>query len=74
MRLITQAKVDAEHIAAIVLKGIDARKKIILTDRLGHQASYLSSASRGRSTTGCSPPRRSGSPGGPAPTPDDFVP
>jgi NAD(P)-dependent dehydrogenase (short-subunit alcohol dehydrogenase family) len=41
MRLITQAKVDAAHIAAIVLKGIDAKKHIILTDRLGRQA-YLS--------------------------------
>ena len=41
MRLITQAKVDAKHIAAIALKGIDKRKKVILTDRLGHQA-YLS--------------------------------
>ena len=41
MRLITQAKVDAKHVAAIALKGIDKRKKVILTDRLGHQA-YLS--------------------------------
>ncbi len=41
MRLITQAKVDAKHIAAIALKGVDARKRVILTDRLGHQA-YLS--------------------------------
>ena len=41
MRLITQAKVDAKHIAAIALKGIDKRKRVILTDRLGHQA-YLS--------------------------------
>ena len=41
MRLITQAKVDAKHIAAIALKGIDKRKKIILTYRLGHRA-YLS--------------------------------
>ena len=41
MRLITQAKVDARHIAAIALKGVDARKRVILTDRLGHQA-YLS--------------------------------
>ena len=38
MRLITQAKVDAAHIAGIVLAGIDARKKIILTDRLGQRA------------------------------------
>jgi NAD(P)-dependent dehydrogenase (short-subunit alcohol dehydrogenase family) len=41
MRLITQAKVDAKHIAAIVLKGVDARRRIILTERLGYQA-YLS--------------------------------
>ena len=41
MRLITQAKVDAAHIAAIVVKGIEARRHIILTERLGYQA-YLS--------------------------------
>ena len=41
VRLITQARVDARHIAGIVLKGIDARKRIILTDRLGQRA-YLS--------------------------------
>jgi NAD(P)-dependent dehydrogenase (short-subunit alcohol dehydrogenase family) len=40
MRLITQAKVDAKHIAAIALRGIDKRKRIILTDRLGHQAYF----------------------------------
>jgi NAD(P)-dependent dehydrogenase (short-subunit alcohol dehydrogenase family) len=40
MRLITQASVDAAHIAAIVLKGVDARKKVILTERLGRQAWY----------------------------------
>ena len=40
VRLITRAKVDARHIAAIVLKGIDARKRVILTDRLGRRA-YL---------------------------------
>ena len=34
------AAIDA-HIAAIVLKGIDARRHIILTERLGYQA-YLS--------------------------------
>jgi NAD(P)-dependent dehydrogenase (short-subunit alcohol dehydrogenase family) len=38
VRLITQAKVDAAHVAAIVLKGIDARKRVILTDRLGRRA------------------------------------
>ncbi len=41
VRLITQAKVDAAHIAAIVLKGVDAKKKIILTDRLGHRAYFF---------------------------------
>jgi len=41
MRLITQAKVDAKHIAAIALQGVDARKRVILTDRLGQRA-YLS--------------------------------
>ena len=40
VRLITQASVDAAHIAAIVLKGVDARKRVILTDRLGRQAYY----------------------------------
>ena len=38
MRLITQASVDAAHIAAIVLKGVDGRKRIILTDGLGRRA------------------------------------
>ena len=40
VRLITQATVDAAHIAAIVLKRVDARKRVILTDRLGRQAYY----------------------------------
>ena len=40
-QLITRAKVDARHVAAIALKGVDARKGVILTDRLGRQA-YLS--------------------------------
>ncbi|MFQ6171169.1 SDR family NAD(P)-dependent oxidoreductase [Oryzobacter sp. R7] len=38
VRLITQAKEDAAAIARIVLDGIDARKKVILTERLGRQA------------------------------------
>jgi NAD(P)-dependent dehydrogenase (short-subunit alcohol dehydrogenase family) len=38
VRLITQAKVDAGHVATVVLKGIDARKRVILTDRLGRRA------------------------------------
>jgi NAD(P)-dependent dehydrogenase (short-subunit alcohol dehydrogenase family) len=41
VRLITQATVDAAHIAGIVLKGVDAKRKIILTDRLGHRAYFL---------------------------------
>ena len=38
IRLITRAKVDAGDIARIVLAGIDERKKVILTDRLGRRA------------------------------------
>lgn len=38
VRLITQAKADADEIAAVVLAGIDARKKVILTERFGRQA------------------------------------
>ena len=38
IRLITRAKVDANDIARIVLEGVDARKKVILTDRLGRRA------------------------------------
>lgn len=41
MRLITQASVDAAHIAAIVLGGVDARKRVILTDRLGRAGVLL---------------------------------
>lgn len=38
VRLITQAKEDAAAIARVVLDGIDRRKKVILTERLGRQA------------------------------------
>ena len=38
IRLITRAKADAPAIARIVLEGIDRRKKVILTERLGRQA------------------------------------
>ena len=39
-RLITQAKVTADDVAATVLDGIDKRKAIILTDRFGRGAYY----------------------------------
>ncbi len=39
-RLITKAKAGPDEIAAIVVKGVDAGKRIILTDRLGKTA-YL---------------------------------
>jgi len=38
LKLITRATMTADEVAAVVLKGIDRRKRIILTDRLGHQA------------------------------------
>ena len=38
VRLITKAKASADEIAAIVVKGVDAGKRIILTDRLGRTA------------------------------------
>jgi NAD(P)-dependent dehydrogenase (short-subunit alcohol dehydrogenase family) len=73
VRLITEAKVDARHIAAIVLEGIDARKKIILTERLGRQAYFLKRFARpiyDRMLTGQAArlARRGGV------DPDDFVP
>ncbi len=40
VRLITQARSDATDIARIVLDGIDQRKPIILTDRLGRRAYF----------------------------------
>ena len=40
IRLITQAKADADEIAAVVLEGIDKRRPIVLTERLGKQAYY----------------------------------
>jgi NAD(P)-dependent dehydrogenase (short-subunit alcohol dehydrogenase family) len=73
VRLITEAKVDAEHVAAIVLEGVDARKKIILTDRLGRQAYLLKRFARpiyDRMLAGQAArlARRGGA------DPDDFVP
>jgi NAD(P)-dependent dehydrogenase (short-subunit alcohol dehydrogenase family) len=73
VRLITEAKVDARHIAAIVLEGIDARKKIILTERLGRQAYFLKRFARpiyDRMLTGQAArlARRGGV------DPDDFIP
>ncbi|MEI2777291.1 MAG: SDR family NAD(P)-dependent oxidoreductase [Tetrasphaera sp.] len=38
VRLITGAKASADQIAAMVIAGMDARKRLILTDRLGHVA------------------------------------
>lgn len=40
VRLITQAGVGADDVARIVLDGIDRRKPIILTDRMGRQAYF----------------------------------
>lgn len=41
LKLITQAKATPEQIAAIVLRGVDAHRRVILTDRLG-RASFWS--------------------------------
>lgn len=38
VKLITKAKASADEIAAIVVKGVDAGKRIILTDRVGRTA------------------------------------
>ncbi len=40
VRLVTNAKVDADHVAKIVLEGVDKHKKVILTDRFGRQAYF----------------------------------
>ena len=40
VRLITQAGADADEVARTVLDGIDKRRSVILTDRLGRQAYY----------------------------------
>jgi NAD(P)-dependent dehydrogenase (short-subunit alcohol dehydrogenase family) len=40
IRLITQAATDAQHVAAVVLEGIDKRRPLILTERFGRQAYY----------------------------------
>ncbi|MGL4743529.1 MAG: SDR family NAD(P)-dependent oxidoreductase [Dermatophilaceae bacterium] len=39
-RLITEAGASAEQIARTVIRGIDRRKTLVLTDRLGRQAYY----------------------------------
>ena len=72
-RFITEAKLYAHAMAEIVLKGIDARKKIILTERLGRQAYFLKRFARpiyDRMLTGQAArlARRGGV------DPDDFVP
>ncbi|MBM6405368.1 SDR family NAD(P)-dependent oxidoreductase [Phycicoccus sp. CSK15P-2] len=40
VRLITEASADADDIARVVLDGIDKRRPVILTDRLGRRAYY----------------------------------
>ncbi|MGL5927486.1 MAG: SDR family NAD(P)-dependent oxidoreductase [Dermatophilaceae bacterium] len=40
VRLITEAGVSADEIARIVVRGIDRRRKVVLTDRLGRQSYY----------------------------------
>ncbi|MGL5864982.1 MAG: short-chain dehydrogenase, partial [Dermatophilaceae bacterium] len=40
VRLITEAGVSADDMARVVLRGIDRRRKVVLTDRLGRQAYY----------------------------------
>lgn len=41
VRLITQARADADEIARVVLAGIDRRKPVVLTERFGRQSWYL---------------------------------
>lgn len=45
-RLVTQSKVDAAHIAAVVMEGIDRRRPIILTDREGRRAYWAKRLAR----------------------------
>ncbi len=40
VRLITEASASAEDVARVVLDGIDKRRSVVLTDRLGRQAYY----------------------------------
>lgn len=46
LKLITRANMTAEQVAEIVLKGIDKHKRVILTDRLGHQAFWTKRLAR----------------------------
>lgn len=46
VRLITKATRSADETAVVVLAGIDKRKRIILTDRLGHQAFWAKRLAR----------------------------
>ena len=50
--------IDADDIAAIVLKGIDKHKRIILTDRLGRQAYWTKRLARPALRPRCRPQRR----------------
>ena len=45
-KLITKAKASADEIAAIVVKGVDAGKRIILTDRMGRTAYWTKRLAR----------------------------
>ncbi|PRY57009.1 short-subunit dehydrogenase [Knoellia remsis] len=46
VKLITKASMTADEVAEIVLKGIDRHKRIILTDRIGHQAYWAKRLAR----------------------------
>ncbi len=46
LRLITEATASADDIAAVVLRGIGARKRIILTDRMGRRAFWTKRLAR----------------------------
>ena len=46
LRLISEATASAGDIAAVVLKGIDARRRIILTDRLGRRVFWTKRLAR----------------------------
>ena len=46
LKLITRASMSADEVAETVLKGIDKRKRVILTDRLGRQAYWTKRLAR----------------------------
>lgn len=46
VKLITRATMTADEVAEVVLKGIDKHKRIILTDRVGHQAYWAKRLAR----------------------------